>query len=456
MIGAAMRESFTYDSGVTKGPPLVTITGSQKPYICDLPHLMSLPVGFEFRFRYRHRWVDNSILEATANDRHAYAGRQIIIIFHSQDSRRVIPIRVATILAVESVGPMIFVRFRVGPFFKVGLDIAKYSSSEPDSSVAAGEKLVRRATEILGIEDRPDVLDLSGPLPAGWYLRSSSSDVSDDELDSDSAVAAWARMVAILHCEPSLTGIPFFFLMGFRSEDGTVIEPHSIQNRFSPTREAINGFELRESTRYRMRVAEWCESPKEVEQRPVLINCEYDKTQFALEGSSNLVVGRYDVIEFTFSCLQSGYSEMALRAQPQHDWSGRVSSADRTPGCSGRAVPESPDAKQSEVSGEAVAPWDGWPAIFVARVPVIVKPKTVRTVLAALAMIVGLGLYLAVAPYVGPLFGEKWKSAAELAGLAALFFGYGRIVERLEKLFRLSGGMRRLGSGPAGWEKQDT
>src|SRR5690349_8653050 len=91
--------------------PLVAVTGSQRPYIFDLPHLLSLPKGFEFRFRYRPRWVDEKLVAQIVNHGETFAGRQMVILFHSQDSKRLIPVRRGEVIAFESVGPMIFLRF---------------------------------------------------------------------------------------------------------------------------------------------------------------------------------------------------------------------------------------------------------------------------------------------------------------------------------------------------------
>src|SRR5437868_4464087 len=99
--------------------PLVAVTGSQRPYIFDLPNLLSLPQGFEYRFRYRHCWVSPSIVRDLGAGKKDYVGRQMLVLFHSQESSRLIPIRAGTILGIEAIGPMTFVRFRVGDFFKV-------------------------------------------------------------------------------------------------------------------------------------------------------------------------------------------------------------------------------------------------------------------------------------------------------------------------------------------------
>lgn len=420
---------------------LITVTGSQRPYIYDLPHLLSLPSGFEFRFRYRHRWVDKTMVDVVSKDNRAYAGRQVVILFHSQDSKRVIPVRLATVLGIEAIGPMIFVRFRAGVFFKADIDIASYSYDRLNDSDSAASALFVKAKHVLGHIDGEDTFDFSKALPAGSYLRESSGNFNDSDLDRGDPVAAWARMVAVLHREPSLNGIPFFYLVGFRTEEGSVVPTESVQNRFSATRAAIGGFRLRESRRYRMRIAEWCESPKSVEQRSVSINCEFNRTHLALEGSSNLVVGRYDVIEFTFSCLQPGYSEVALRAEPLRE--------------AGNAVAKVQTDWEGRLAASSAAPWDTWPAVFVARVPVVVYAKPSRILLPAFALTVGMASYLGLAPILGEKFGDKWRGFAELAGLAVLYFGYGAIVDRLERLFKLSGGLRRLGGGSRAWETQD-
>ena len=47
---------------VQKEEPLIAVTGSEQPYIFDLPHLLSLPEGFQSRFRYRPKWVASDLL----------------------------------------------------------------------------------------------------------------------------------------------------------------------------------------------------------------------------------------------------------------------------------------------------------------------------------------------------------------------------------------------------------
>ena len=196
-------------------------------------------------------------MELVGQDSQAYVGRQVVIIFHSQDSERVIPVRLATVVGIEAIGPMIFVRFRAGRFFKADIDLASYSFERLNDNVSAASALFGKAKHVMGHIDGENTFNFSQALPAGSYLRESSSTFCDSDLDSGDPVAAWARMVAVLHREPSLNGIPFFYLMGFRSEDGAIVPAKSVQNRFGASRENIGGFRLRESRRYRMRIAEW-------------------------------------------------------------------------------------------------------------------------------------------------------------------------------------------------------
>ena len=75
-------------SEARKERPLVAVTGSQQPYIFDLPHLLSLPEGFEFRFRYRPKWIEPELLARIRSGPEAFSERTLIVVFHSQEMKR--------------------------------------------------------------------------------------------------------------------------------------------------------------------------------------------------------------------------------------------------------------------------------------------------------------------------------------------------------------------------------
>lgn len=424
--------------------PLLAVTGSQRPYVFDLPHLLSLPEGFEFRFRYRHAWIEPELVRELARNATGFSGREVIILFHSQESRRIVPIRKGTIIGLEDLGPMILFRFRVGPFVKTDFDLTNYVTPEAHDPavVRAASDLSARAKQFLGPIDGKEDYDLSRSLPSGWYLREALLWSNSNDWDHGDMPTAWARTVAILHGDSHLMGIPFFYLLGFRTEAGATVKPSAIENRFSPGREPIHGFSLQELERYRMRVLEWCERPKTAPQPRVRLNCDFNESHLALEGASNLVVGRYDVVEFTFTAQQSGYSEVALRADNLEDDHKGKEERDSAADKHAPAKPRVPSAA-----------WADWPTIFAARVPVVVKPKARKFITAALATVIGLGIYIWVAPQIASEH-TTWRNALEVGALAILFFGYRTFTEHLERFLKLGSGLHKLRDGPQEWGKK--
>ena len=223
-------------------PPLLAVSGSQRPYIYDLPHLLSLPMGFEFRFRYRHKWVDEQLLTAMSANAASFVGRDIVLLFHSQDTKRIIPIRRGTVLGLESIGPMIFLRFRAGEFTKTDLNIETFSRPKPGLQIPAADRLAALAQDLLGKIPGGETFDLSCPLPSGWYLRVAQQTPAAETWDRHDHTAAWTRLAAILQNEPTLESIPLFYLLGFQTEAGAGVTPSAIRNRFSATPKRSTGF----------------------------------------------------------------------------------------------------------------------------------------------------------------------------------------------------------------------
>lgn len=412
--------------------PLVAVTGSQVPYIYDLPHLLSLPKGFEFRFRYQPKWVDESLTKKIVDEGVTFAGRSMVILFHSQEGEYLIPVRRGEVIAIEWIAPMIFVRFRLGEFPKLNLAIESYSCSKKESFAPALDRLKLLAHAIVGDIGGNPKYDLKEALPAGFYMREACVPLVDAEWRGQIDSTAWARLAAILHVDPNLTGIPFFHVLGFQRDNGDSPKPRAIKNQFSPSRESIYGFSLKESGRYRLRVVEWSEPLKKVNQPPVKVRCEHDPDCFALEGASDLVVGKYDVIEFTFSATQAGYSVIALRAEP--DMSAENASASH--GTSESGLPN----------------WASWPSVFVARIPVFVRPRLLKFVLPLLAGLAGLSLYLFIAPEIAD---KNLRALAQLFGLGLVVVFVRGLNDFLGGIFELKSSLKRLTGGAGSWNAND-
>jgi hypothetical protein len=412
--------------------PLIAVTGSQVPYIYDLPHLLSLPKGFEFRFRYQPKWVDESLTKRIMDEGEAFAGRSMVILFHSQEGEYLIPVRRGEVIAIEWIAPMIFVRFRLGEFPKLNLAIESYSCSKKESFAPALDRLKLLAQAIVGDIDGSPKYDLKEALPKGYYIREGCVPLDDADWKKQVDSTAWARLVAILHVDPNLTGIPFFHVLGFQRDNGDSPKPTAIKNQFSRSREPIYGFSLKESGRYRLRVVEWSELLKKGKQPQVKVRCEHDSDCFALEGASDLVVGKYDVIEFTFSATHAGYSVIALRAEPD------LSAEDAVPG---------------DGTSESKLPnWASWPSVFVARIPVVVRPRPLKVVLPLLAGLAGLCLYLLIAPKIAD---GSVRALAELFGLGLIVVFAGGLNDFLGGIFDMKSSLKKLRGGAGSWNADD-
>src|SRR5262249_26571971 len=109
---------------------------------------------------------------------------------------------------------------------------------------------------------------------------------------------------------------PMFHVLGFQDEDGAFVGPDQISKDFSLLKEQTRGFRLVEGKRYRLRVMEWCEPPLGVATIAAAAAAQFRSDVLHLEGASNLVVGRYDTLEFTLLGNKPGYTELAITVSP--------------------------------------------------------------------------------------------------------------------------------------------
>jgi hypothetical protein len=418
--------------------PLVAVTGSQRPYIFDLPQLLSLPDGFEFRFRYHRIWVADDLeqeLESLRNwkdvkpSQRMLAGETLFLVFHSQEQKRLAPVRCCTIIGIEPLGPMVFVRFRVGPVARVSGEVVAAASSDA-SRAAENARLNDLATKMLGLAG----YDLSQPLPKGGYLRRSA--VPSDEAEwvkvpagrVQDDVEAWASVAALLQREPQLNQVPFFRLIGFQQKDGEYRDPEDISRSFTVSTENTKGFKLIEGERYRLRLLEWCETIRGAGPGAA-VTATVPQDLLSLEGASNLVVGKYDVLEFACMARRPGYGELAIRVEPPKT---------ETPGTS-------PLGKPNDVSSPPPRPADPWPYFYVARVPIHVRHNRLRLTLLLVVGALGIGLYLwgpAVPLLIAGL--SVPREVGQLAGLVMMFTALG---EYLQRFVRFSSGLKDLPLG---------
>jgi hypothetical protein len=178
-----------------------------------------------------------------------------------------------------------------------------------------------------------------------------------------------------------------FHILGFQRENGKFVEAQEVK-QFNISGESIRGFRLVEGGRYRLRVLEWCEPPLHSSPKSLKIKPEFRVEVMQLEGASDMVVGRYDVIELTFKALRPGYTELAIRAEPI-------------------AV-----AKPKDEAEEVL----DWPSIFSVRVPVRVRNKISRVVAAGFVAAIGVLIY-----GLGPVYYPQYPELSKGIGLLLTF-----------------------------------
>lgn len=395
------------------------VTGSQKPYIFDLPKVISLPVGSEFRFRYRPKWVQKEIRESLDSNGNDVIGSTIVILFHSQQRKSLIPLRKARIIDAKSIGPMIFLRFHLGEFNAIDIDdslVPYNSSSEVDQILYKQNEYGQKITGPIGGDLQ---YNLSKPLPEEWYVRKVASDLNLNTWHSTDDSKAWASIAAILHSEPNLSGVPFFYIKGFEDESGNNIKPSELKNSFF-TKKKINGFKMVEGNRYRLDVVEWCEPLNPSSPLPnVEVNCEPNGDSLALEGASNIVVGRYDVLEFSLVAQKPGLCEVSISASP----SNFAISQENNQKANAEAEGDDSKAKHTEE-------WATWPSIFVARLKIKVIRSKKRMCVIGLMGLIGISAY-----YFGPnIASGSAKEGIQLFGLFLALTAFGEFTKSMVKM----------------------
>lgn len=426
---------------MSQGDPLVAITSSAAPYLSDVPQLLSLPPSFEFRFRYRRTWIEKSLLadidDPVKREALIEGQSEVLLLFHSLEEAALLPLRRCKLLRIEPLGPIVYVVFAVGDYART---IADAQPGDRDHAARARAALEESCAELVGerlkdpkFQSDPEPpgergvgeaqaaplseqskrlkRDLREKFPSGAYLRrlpiassalSKAFDASSDR--------AWGNLVSALQTVRSLARLPLFHLLGFETEKGTSVESSNLASCGS--RRPLRGYKFMERHRYRLRVLQCWDPPKNEELERARVICKHDSSHLELEGHSNVVSGRYDVIEFAFSAKGSGYSEVGISAEPARPQEGT----------------RGPD----------------WEAVLAARVPVRVQRSLLRV-----SFQWATGIFGAVAFVYGPQF-LAWAGLGvglepvRFIGAYLMVVGFG---DHLERYLKTREAMPKLGPG---------
>jgi hypothetical protein len=426
-----------------KSPPetFFAVTGSQRPYIYDLPQVLSLPRGFEFRFRYRHQWIDSQLWDRIRNRPESFEGRTLILLFHSQEEKRVVPLRRATIVRIEELGALVFIRFRLDEFVKAPLlDLRAFGREASNQRKKQSVAWMDTISQFGGSGQGFGQFDLAKSLPDGWYFRAAAP--SNLEWSADD-VEAWGALATMLQDEANLSGVPLFYVLGFEDEHRKLIKPSVVRNRFRRNA-TVTGYRLVERARYRLRLLTWNGSyPRAAAMR---VNSHVDPAILSLEGAADLVLGRYDVLEYTFLGNKAGYTELGIAAEPIEPIGESEEASERAEeptGIVGRVAAlvgwrieplRAPEKRPSTATDQ----WKTWPAIYLARIPIKMRASIPRALLTLLLAISGIALYLGAPRLFPPAkAGEPPSTIAsglQALGLLIAFICVSGITEKLIKV----------------------
>ena len=366
---------------------LVAVTSTNEPYLYDAPNVLSLPEGAEFRFRYREPWVDPSLLVRSRETAEEFYRRRLVLVFHSQQTGHLVPLREASVVRVEVLGPVTYVRFKVGKFL-----------APPSKDLGCEDLRLARATEwgrsLLGLGTAEDLKTI---LPKGHYFREAvtTPELVTSKLD---VAGAWWGVVDLLKGVPALKRLPFFYVLGMASENGKARDWQC----------------LSQSGHYRLRVLEW--SFEDQNEPLAFVNCSSSPDLLVLEAASNAIVGQYDVVDFDFVAIRRGKGQLTIsltkfRSRDSGDF-GKV---------------EEREAQRGEDNG-----LNGhlWSQSFHTAIAIRVIPSWWRTLLRFSLAIAGAILYVRI----GPVEAAKWwpgsQNAVQGIGLLLFVLGLGSYGER--------------------------
>lgn len=344
----------------TSASVIVAVTSSASPYIADLPQLLALPPGFEHRLRYKPRWVAPDLRSEIAYRKGDLTGARVLVLFHSVERGALLPVRWGRLSNIEQVGPFVHVRLCMGGFAL--LSEAVDSTSHPPSRfqsacypdqrarIAAAYGEVGRT--VLGIESvvagaklPEEVFFTRRRVPEALLVESNTA--ASDPLENS---RSWAEVATAVVDEPRLAGRPLFYVAGFQDDDGGYADTKpSRTNSMDESPGALpsacsQAFALMEGQRYRLRVVQWAEPSEHrplaqqravansesqappdcppvadaedealVEGRAFRVTAEVSPRILEVEGASDLVLGRYDVLETSLVAGRPGSAELTLR-----------------------------------------------------------------------------------------------------------------------------------------------
>jgi hypothetical protein len=273
--------------------PKTCLLVTSTTYARDVVNLLCLPEGLQYRFRYRSQWVSPEIL---GNPSVLKGMKAVIVYFYGsgpgEQEREFLPIREVEIEEVESLGDILYLRFKTGRFYE---QVSRKSAPHPNPRSSIIENAMK-------------------PFLQAAYPFLSRYLVLDDLISFEPAqneLLSWSNLVQwICDLEP-FERVSFLKVIRVVDQNGKQVDPTVL---VSEGKFITRGYNLRGGATYQLELLQRTNDKLRLVQQ-FEIRLKAPESLVPIQNA--VVVGRYDRLELTFlvkAQLNDLYSSIGIEA----------------------------------------------------------------------------------------------------------------------------------------------
>ncbi len=265
---------------------VLVIVNAIAPYCFELNNVLAMPLGFNYRFRYRRFWMPS------VTDPNELVGLPLLIILRIFETGELVPLREATIWRISEVGDVVHIEYKLGAIVRID-DAPNQRTKQISAFTKSIESLLGEYPNTPGADLRNLVLIAAGSAIPGEQRGPNGAD-------------EWGALVAFLITLKVFDGIDFVKVIGMRTLDGHNAKVATVADR--------RGFSLQRKTPYRLSVLQ----RTNVDQ--VGDSSVPHPRALLLTAASGLTIpfgrleirGKYDVLEFVVVTEKAEDTEVSL------------------------------------------------------------------------------------------------------------------------------------------------
>lgn len=265
-------------SKLEKNKWLIMVTNNTRPYMYDVPLLLSLPEGFSYRFRYTERWIKEKDLKSKI---------KALIVIRDFNTAKLFPIRHAVVTKVESFGFIRYIEFSVGKFVSYSRDI--------DNRQQKIENFTRRVMETLKSNynntPKKDMTPLVFLLDSLENFKDTESKYSETQ-----EYEQWSNILQLLSNMECYSELSFLKIESLKSMSSDEYSCEKLKNE-------VVGYKVLGGKTYILNVLQsvpYNPITDEEFNKPHKIELQTEEEVLPRMKSINHVVGKYDLLHFIF------------------------------------------------------------------------------------------------------------------------------------------------------------